>query len=673
MEYPFKDLTPLDEATARTGYYKDWTHIDADTFHQISELVKFIREKGYGSDTREAIAQALERVYHDAAMSGNANMEVSMARGGFDTLGGRLDETTAQLAQTVKHGENESITKKMLSQDIKEDLNNGEIEFKLNTSEIEEGAVSHTKIDKSLRENFVDPETSLLNTLQAGGTFDRPFARYHSTTVDLSNPIPCVAGGTWTVSLADPSGLVYLYNELDEPLSIITTGDSPANEPFTFTIPELEGLHHFRVNMRTSIIPIEEYLIVKGDDINLAMKANLEWLEIDSSNIGDNQVTKEKIVKSFPTNYVVPEDSEPGKLQAGAGTVGSPFVVRTTSDTTTLSNFIPCQPGEVWTLSISDVGAPVYFYDNSGNPISYLGDGVTDGSPYTFTVPNNPDVTQFRVNMRTSVVPLNKYAIVKGSSLPSFEKAKIEWLEIDNSNLSDNFEFPQQNYGVTRFKDSNILVTGDSITEKNYRASKNWHDYLKDELGFGTVINDGKSGTGLVKPFSTNPGLVDRIDNWTTDLDYILIMGAMNDGTSGEFGDATEGLAVGDFTDSPGKQSVYAAAHLMAQKIIDKYPNTPVGFITSTPRSQVGARGKCWGIDGWFEEYFEAYSKVMAHYSIPLLDLYHASGLRPWNSDNNAMYFSSDVSPLGDGIHPNALGQEIMSIPIIDFVKRHFN
>ena len=91
MEYPFKDLMPLDEATARTGYYKDWTHIDADTFHQISELAKFIREKGYGADTREAIAQALERVYHDAAQSGNANMEVSMARKHFKDLAARLD------------------------------------------------------------------------------------------------------------------------------------------------------------------------------------------------------------------------------------------------------------------------------------------------------------------------------------------------------------------------------------------------------------------------------------------------------------------------------------------------------------------------------------------------------------------------------------------------------
>ena len=97
MEYPFKDLLPLDEVLEREGYYKDWTHIDADTFHQISELVKFIREKGYGADTREAIAQALERVYHDAAMSGNANMEVSIARKHFKDLASRLNASDDKL------------------------------------------------------------------------------------------------------------------------------------------------------------------------------------------------------------------------------------------------------------------------------------------------------------------------------------------------------------------------------------------------------------------------------------------------------------------------------------------------------------------------------------------------------------------------------------------------
>ena len=97
MEYPFKDLLPREEVTARQGYYRDWTHIDANTFHQISELAKFIREKGHGADTREAMAQALERVYHDATQSGNANMEVSIARRGYSTLAESLGNLSVNM------------------------------------------------------------------------------------------------------------------------------------------------------------------------------------------------------------------------------------------------------------------------------------------------------------------------------------------------------------------------------------------------------------------------------------------------------------------------------------------------------------------------------------------------------------------------------------------------
>ena len=115
MEYPFKDLFPREEVTARQGYYRDWTHIDADTFHQISELARFIREKGHGADTREAMAQALERVYHDAAKSGNVNMEVSIARGEFDTLGQRLnydlgDENILRLVHEIVSAGDEIFT-----------------------------------------------------------------------------------------------------------------------------------------------------------------------------------------------------------------------------------------------------------------------------------------------------------------------------------------------------------------------------------------------------------------------------------------------------------------------------------------------------------------------------------------------------------------------------------
>lgn len=133
MEYPFKDLLPRDEVSEREGYYRDWTHIDADTFHQISELVQFIREKGYGSDTREAIAQALERVYYDATMSDNANMEVSMARKYFKDLASRLDAgdqvalNALDIANRKIDDASGTVTMDNLSQTVKEAMTGGSV------------------------------------------------------------------------------------------------------------------------------------------------------------------------------------------------------------------------------------------------------------------------------------------------------------------------------------------------------------------------------------------------------------------------------------------------------------------------------------------------------------------------------------------------------------------
>jgi len=167
MEYPFKDLMPLDEATARDGYYKDWTHIDADTFHQISELVKFIREKGYGADTREAIAQALERVYYDAMKSGNADMELSMARKHFKDLASRLDAGD-QVALNALNEANRKIdnssgtvTMDNLSQAVKTAMTGGSVPV------VGENAVGKINLTNDLRAIITDFE-ALMTTENEG-------------------------------------------------------------------------------------------------------------------------------------------------------------------------------------------------------------------------------------------------------------------------------------------------------------------------------------------------------------------------------------------------------------------------------------------------------------------------------------------------------------------------
>ena len=139
MEYPFKDLLPLDEVLEREGYYKDWTHLDPEVFYSLTQISEYIKTKGFGVDVRLLIAQLAEHfglkstqiidlanllqqkfdnlegvtqsftnninslvaqmeADKDAVIANaTVDSEVILARGGKETLGKRLDETDQKI------------------------------------------------------------------------------------------------------------------------------------------------------------------------------------------------------------------------------------------------------------------------------------------------------------------------------------------------------------------------------------------------------------------------------------------------------------------------------------------------------------------------------------------------------------------------------------------------
>ena len=81
----------------------------------ITELIKKIRSAVLGKDVRESIAGAIEQCYEDASKNGNANMEVSEARGNFDTLKKRLDSSDNKKADKTEFDNLESQIKSLAS------------------------------------------------------------------------------------------------------------------------------------------------------------------------------------------------------------------------------------------------------------------------------------------------------------------------------------------------------------------------------------------------------------------------------------------------------------------------------------------------------------------------------------------------------------------------------
>ena len=192
------------------------------------------------------------------------------------------------------------------------------------------------------------------------------------------------------------------------------------------------------------------------------------------------------------------------------------------------------------------------------------------------------------------------------------------------------------------------LCIGDSITEKNYRTTLNYHDYVAEELGFD-VINEGLSGTGFLQGYEGNASYLQRLKKYEPSPDIITIMGSLNDLF---------------YIDDPRAQIEMSLRRAMAEyieKTIEYYPLSFIAFISPPPRSYIN--GPCW--------YVDALEETARHYSLPFLNIYSGTALRPWIEENNREYFSCPACPEGDGTHPNEKGHLIMAKRISAFLREY--
>lgn len=66
------------------------------------------------------------------------------------------------------------------------------------------------------------------------------------------------------------------------------------------------------------------------------------------------------------------------------------------------------------------------------------------------------------------------------------------------------------------------------------------------------------------------------------------------------------------------------------------------------------------------DNYVNALIEICKKRSIPYLDLYHGSNLRPWDAEFRTLAYSKDD---GNGVHPDEVGHKIIAATYRDFVK----
>lgn len=212
-------------------------------------------------------------------------------------------------------------------------------------------------------------------------------------------------------------------------------------------------------------------------------------------------------------------------------------------------------------------------------------------------------------------------------------------------------------------KDKKILFLGDSITAGGGATAISESYWKQLERNTGAVcIGYGIGGTRIAKQlnvddFEKSGNFCTRADSMEEDADIIVVFGGTNDYGHG---DAPFGKLDDDTVDT-----FCGAVNVLIKKLINKYPDSTIVFMTPTHR--IDETGRIFNernvrIDFDLEDYADAISEICKNYSIPVLDLFRLSGMQP-----NIAIIKEHFMP--DGLHPNNCGHARIAQRLEGFLK----
>ena len=265
------------------------------------------------------------------------------------------------------------------------------------------------------------------------------------------------------------------------------------------------------------------------------------------------------------------------------------------------------------------------FYDASHNPIGYL------NSPHS-------DIAEFN---GVVFVPSN---------------AKYIRISMFGSSYTGHIEAPSESADKYYWRGKKWVCIGDSLTASTPASSKNYYTYISEETGI-TPLNYGVSGTGYANPHGTDGTFGDRVANIPTDADVYTFFGSFND--YGPYHD--DSMPIGTASDT-GTSTICGCINTALDAIFTRIPLANVGIIAPTPWESINSVTS-WGTFG--RDYTNALKAVCERRSVPFLNMYTESGLRPWDSNFVALAYSHDSL---HGVHPDETGHKIISTKILNFL-----
>lgn len=216
-----------------------------------------------------------------------------------------------------------------------------------------------------------------------------------------------------------------------------------------------------------------------------------------------------------------------------------------------------------------------------------------------------------------------------------------------------------------RLKGLKVNFLGDSITE-GYNASDwgktSFWGLLKERDGVIARCY-GMAGTRIahqtVPLADADPSFdeyfIPRVDKMDPDADAVFVLGGTNDYANG---DAQLGIDADRTVDT-----FYGAEHILYQKLQSRYPGKLIVAMTPPKREVEHMTYNLHHrrVVATLPDYIRIIRQVAAEYQIPVIDLYHDSGMNPADPVLKEKY-----NP--DGLHPNDAGHEIIYRMVRDFL-----
>ena len=212
-------------------------------------------------------------------------------------------------------------------------------------------------------------------------------------------------------------------------------------------------------------------------------------------------------------------------------------------------------------------------------------------------------------------------------------------------------------------KDKKVLFLGDSITE-GAGASSYEKSYVPvfAEISGAEVKNYGLSGTRIARQTEKSEweqcdrDFLERADGMESGADIVVVFGGTNDFGHGD-------AKIGDFS-SRSEYTFYGAMHLLCEKLINKYPDAYIIFMTPLHRETENEKTKDNGLPNEtpLSGYVSIIKEVAGYYGLPVLDLFNTSGMQPGMEIIKKEY-------MPDGLHPSDKGARKIAERLYGFLS----